>query len=479
MHFLLSVAVLSRLVYAVPLGYICDGHMWTIETETCHFVPGSRLCDPGLVCVRQYPNQNGGRCRSVMEFPECTPGVTTTSTTTTSLPTTTSSTSTTTPPPSTTTTTVSSTTTTLVPVRFPALRAQPWQLSPRYPRAIQRPGISPDLLNFWYLPAPAITQVATQPERSAMQGMALQLTIEAARYGRRMPRCAGLQKDAREILTAGGVRFHTSGNYAGRPFPPALGVWDLDTSGATDFYAAFRDLGNAVQYCSRFDPIRCAATIPPVLRFLGDLRIEDGRCVVGAGVPLPIIDGIDRERVTAGVIVGRRMFSPPAGLERELLDAAVDAHHENMLAGCAGQAPPRDLQGVLMAFENEMGRREDADAALQFFVRLYDFSGFADTAAAAHPLDPPDTVYWSPDEACAWRMATDQAFRAWGDCIAAGGPWGRCDMLGRLHQFVHQCLNWRDDGFRFRFPSLDGGPLGPPLTCPDYLAVYRALGRLP
>lgn len=413
-------------------------------------------CCGVLECVRTGSSVNG-RCREVS----------TGESTTTLRPEPTSSTT------SSTTTTIEreSTTTSTNPdtVRYPSLRATAAQVS--FGARAGSGGY-----RCWE------GQFATQPERGAMQGKLLALNAgELARYARRMNLVSILHKIEDKVLTASGTRFFGQEDaYEGRVYPSKLHSWSINLQGAGDIYQEgwyrLRDLHDA----SLYQAARCAETATPEVLAALNLAIQDGACV---DMPIEKADCRDNdERGTEGMIEGFRTFAV-SDEERTSLQDVHEMHHMVGLWRCDKTLPPYTgrVQQALIAYENVAGSQPDADASRQHFSRIPDFTGYADTWVNRHPLDPDDPdLYWLPADECDWGKMEDQAMDLWIGCEADGGPWGKCQMFGRLHEFIHFCLGFNGQ-YLIEFPPASGVADRdiPKRTCGEYLAAFRVTGQLP
>jgi hypothetical protein len=414
--------------------------------------PGYPDCCGVMECVGGHGSTNG-RCRDVST-------VSSTTTTTTNAE-----------PPSDTTSTTNPDV-----VQFPALRATPDQISFGAQGGENRQG-----LRCWH------GHFATQPERAAMQGKLLvEIAGELARYSRRMGFSEELEK-INDLLTITGVRFFgNTGAYEGRTYPPQLDPWNINLQGAGDLYQfgwyRLRGIRNAsVKEKSR---AACGTKATPDVLAMLSLQVNAaGECEPAPYTVSQCADVDDAD--TEGQLIGSRMFPPPSDPALTALKLSHTLHAAGSKLHCDKNAPrpAGSAQAAHMAYENLLGSAPNATASVQHFARIQDFSGYMDTYANRRPDDPDDpALYWTDKDECDLAMAQDEAHGKWMECEVDGGPWGKCQFFGRLHQFLHLCAGFHSDDYWFEFPRADGlrSDKVEKQTCAEYLAAFRANGgKLP
>lgn len=236
------------------------------------------------------------------------------------------------------------------------------------------------------------------------------------------------------------------------------GTWKIDPSGkhySIENYAlkGFQKLflGN--------HPV--CITAPQNILDILNLKISNGKCIVGANfiLPPPVVK-YDKTIMTQGVIQANTPMLPLSFVEANKLSAATLAHHLGSLASCGGNPRPASapsVQQLLLEFEQECAKE---GAERKHFCTLMQFAAGSDSR-------------WTPDEKCLIAMEEDRTWNNW-DAALRTGKWGESRRWEIAHQEVHAMmafntmLNLSDVQILYRFPCADSsGKQKPVSDCPE------------
>lgn len=231
------------------------------------------------------------------------------------------------------------------------------------------------------------------------------------------------------------------------------GHWSVDPNGR--HYSKENYFFKDAKQCSVANGTQCAQSplMTQALLDLLDMRIEGGKCVLGAlfTVPPPT-EKRNSYREQLGRVQADTLMPQLTDAQKVLLAASHAAHHAVTLFKCGeGPAPVAGIvQTSHMALENSARNEPE-----HHFLRMKDFSGAED------PL-------WTKDQVCRWAKIQDIAHHRWMDEVLKG-KWGRSRLFENDHQNAHICMGLKHERLLVRFSC--AGKIGtcPKETCESYL----------
>jgi hypothetical protein len=262
----------------------------------------------------------------------------------------------------------------------------------------------------------------------------------------------GCSTSAFSLYTEMGTRFDCCGPYDSGTHP-----WEIGEQGAMNLYDRPRSILKAIQSCSLNNDCAQSPLYHKGIRDLLDIRIQDGRCVVGGdfvSVPKPKYDSSGPGADHLGIARPIKL-PPPTGDALAKLNTLLESHHQDVEYKCGkGPAPAVGVFAAMFAFNSTAYCQESPDK--RRFCQLKAFNGRCDTD-------------YAPAECCARSRLTHVAMDQWGAAVKTG-LWASVRQKDTFHSWAHKCLNLKGT-YKVRFPC--GKPNAgdcPALTCAEAVA---------
>jgi hypothetical protein len=254
------------------------------------------------------------------------------------------------------------------------------------------------------------TQVQRDAVESALTGIASPRVIN---FAKRLPSCA----------SSLGYLFTNYSKITSKLSPlyeaqeMKTGFWNVTVSGRHYHFEHYNE--RKVQTCAVANETarkQCAAILTPEMGAYLDLRVEAGRCVIGAGITVaPPAAPYDSARGVLGMVTTKTPSPLPDATEAGLLTTATAAH--NALSPTTGAA--------------RIAAEDSADDESEHHrFRLKDFMSDCDPA-------------WG-DGCARWHPVQNRFFSTWLAAVLRG-DWFAARQADTDHQLAHICAAVKDD----------------------------------